>query len=89
MPKIALISKLVNSLIEKNESEVLSNIDDIIKEGKDLTAVLWEIIKYLKNMIVVKANGTVNIYTEDEITELKALSEKVDKSLLLNMITEL
>ena len=89
MPKIALISKLVNSLIEKNESEVLSNIDDIIKEGKDLTAVLWEIIKYLKNMIVVKANGTVNIYTEDEITELKALSEKVDKSSLLNMITEL
>ena len=61
----------------------------MLNEGKDLNNLLWEIIKYVKDILVYKVTKELNIYSEDELKDIKELSEKVTKERLLYMITDL
>ena len=64
-------------------------MDEILNQGKDLNNFLWEIIKYVKDVLIYKSSGKAELYSEEEVTNIKALSDKVTKEKLVNLIYEL
>jgi len=89
IPSLTYISKITKSMLEYNEQEALSVIDEIINEGKDLTNFLWEIIKYVKDVLVYQSTGKLKLYSEDELKTIDELSKIDSKERLLDMIYKL
>ena len=89
IPKLVQINKLVENIINYNPSGSLAVAEEIIAEGKDITNMLWEIVKYIKDMLIYKTSGDVNIYSEEEKEKIKELVEKVSTERLIKMINEL
>ncbi len=64
-------------------------LDDTLNEGKDITNLLWEMIKYVKDILVYQSSKKLEIYSEEEIKQIDVLSNKIDKERLMNLIYEL
>ena len=77
------------SILENDETTALQVIDSVIDDGKDLYNFLWEVIKYVKDILVYKSTQKLNLYSEEELIEIKQLAEKTDKPRLLNVIYKL
>ena len=89
IPSVKYIAGLVKALFERDEVGALKAIDDVINDGKDLYNFLWETIKYLKDVLVYKATGNLNIYSSEEIAEIQELAILVDKDRILSIIYDL
>ena len=89
IPKTTQIYSVVKSIIELNSDEVINNTNNIIEEGKDVDNFLWEIIKYIKDILIYKASKNLEIYNEEEKKQIEELSNKVSKEKLLHLIYEL
>ena len=89
IPSVKYIAALVDAMFERDEIVALKAIDDVINDGKDLYNFLWEVIKYLKDILVYKATGRLDIYSEEELSEIELLSEKVEKERILKIIYDL
>ena len=89
IPKLTYIHSIVKAFIEYNVEEAIKAVDIVLNEGKDLNNLLWEIIKYVKDILVYKATGKLEIYSENEIEEIKKLADAVTKERLLYIITDL
>ena len=89
IPKVEYINKIVNSVIDENVDNTLQNIDEVIADGKDLNNLIWEIIKYVKDILVFKSSGNLSLYNEVELTKIKEIADKTSKERLLNMIYSL
>ena len=84
IPKITFVNNLVQAIIEYNIDNALSAINEILDEGKDLENFIWEIIKYIKDVLVFKTSGNLNLYNQEEIKNIKELSEKEKKRNVVN-----
>ena len=89
IPKITYIQQIIDGILEYNIEKVLTTLDLVINEGKDVTNLTWELIKYTKDLLVYKTTNKIELYSEEEIAKLKELSEKTSKERLLNLIYEL
>ena len=89
IPKKAQIYSIVKSIIESNVDEVINNTNIIINEVKDIDNFLWEIIKYIKDILVYKSSRNLEIYNEEEKKQINELTEKTSKERLLHLIYEL
>ena len=89
IPKRKQIYSITKAIIESNADEVISNTNIIINEGKDVDNFLWEIIKYIKDILVYKSSEKLEIYSEEEKNQINQLAEKVSKERLLHLIYEL
>ena len=86
IPKLDYISKITEAILKNDEILALNVIDEVIDSGKDLSNFLWEIIKYLKDVLIIKASGKLFIYNEKELKEIKKISELSSKDRILNLI---
>lgn len=89
IPKTEYINKIVNSVIDCNVEDTLKNIDEVISDGKDLNNLLWEIIKYVKDVLVYKSSGSLALYNENEIKQIDEIAKKCEKDRLLKIIYSL
>ena len=89
IPKIAFVNSITEAIIDYDIDKALKSMDDILNEGKDLNNFLWEIIKYIKDILIYKSSKKADLYSEDEIANINAISEKVTKEKLVNLIYEL
>ena len=89
IPKLTYINKLVTSIFENDINKALETVEEVIAEGKDIQNFLWEIIKYVKDILVFKSKGKLNIYSQDEIKEIEKLSEMTTKDKLLSTVYDL
>ena len=89
IPKIAFVHSIVDAIVEYDIDKALASMDEILNQGKDLNNFLWEIIKYVKDVLIYKSSGKAELYSEDEVTNIKNLSDKVTKEKLVNLIYEL
>ncbi len=89
IPKVEYINKIVNSVVDCNADETLKNIDIVIDDGKDLNNLIWEIIKYTKDILVFKSSGQLSLYNESELANIKQIADKTSKEKLLNIIYSL
>ena len=89
IPKIAFVNSITEAIIDYDIDKALKSMDDNLNEGKDLNNFLWEIIKYIKDILIYKSSKKAALYSEDEIANINAISEKVTKEKLVNLIYEL
>ena len=89
IPKITYIQEIIDGILEYNIEKVLTALDVVINEGKDVTNLTWELIKYTKDLLVYKTTDKIELYSEDEIKKLKELAQKAEKDRLLNLVYEL
>ena len=89
IPKTTFIHGLVEAVVEYDVNKALEVIQNVLDDGKDIINFLWEIIKYTKDILVYKATGKLDLYNEDELNDIKALSDKVSKEKLVNLIYQL
>ena len=89
IPKFTYINNITKAIVNYSPEEALQAIEDVIKEGKDLSNLLWEIIKYVKDILVYKTSKKTSIYSEEEIKQIDEISNKIEKERLLYIIYEL
>lgn len=89
IPKTEFINKIVKNIIEYNAEASISALEEVLKEGKDLNNLLWEIIKYIKDILVYKTSKELSIYNKEEISQIEALASKTSKERLIGLIYSL
>ena len=89
IPKMTYVYSIISAIIEYDIDESLKAMDEILNQGKDLNNFLWEIIKYVKDILIYKTSGKADLYSEEEIKHIKNIAEKVTKEKLVNLIYEL
>ncbi|MGN1297290.1 MAG: DNA polymerase III subunit gamma/tau [Clostridia bacterium] len=89
IPKITYVHNITESMIQYDVDKALENVEIIFNEGKDINNLLWEIIKYVKDILVYKASQKADLYNEEELNKIKALSEIVSKEKLIDLIYQL
>ena len=62
IPKIAFVNSITEAIIDYDIDKALKSMDDILNEGKDLNNFLWEIIKYIKDILIYKSSKKADLY---------------------------
>ena len=89
IPKITYIHSITEAIIKYNIDEAMESITKVLDEGKDLNNLLWEIIKYIKDILMVKTSQKLTIYNEEDFANLKKLADEVSKERAIRLISEL
>jgi len=89
IPKLEFINGIAKSIVLYDVENALKIIDEVIRQGKDINNLVWEIIKYIKDILVYKTSEKLEIYNKGEIEQIKKLSEKISKERLLQIIYDL
>ena len=89
IPKITYIHSITEAIIKYNIDEAMESITKVLDEGKDLNNLLWEIIKYIKDILMVKTGQKLTIYNETDFENLKKLADEVSKERAISLINEL
>ena len=86
IPKLTFVSRIMQAIIEYHVEDVLKTVEEVNNEGKDLQNLLWELIKYSKDILVWRTCGKLEIYSEEELKQIDALSKQISKERLLQII---
>ena len=87
IPKLEYISGILKAILDYDIEKSLEISNQIILEGKDLNNFLWEIIKYVKDLMILKTTKKAsNIYSEEDIKTMTELTSNTNKDRLLNII---
>lgn len=86
IPKLTFITKITEAIIQNDIEKTITTIEEVMKEGKDLNNLLWELIKYIKDILVWKTTKKLEIYSKEELNKITKLSEEISKERLLQII---
>ena len=89
IPKITYIHSIAQAIIEYDIDKAMDAITKVLDEGKDLNNLLWEIIKYIKDILMIKTNQKLTIYNEKDLADIKELADKIEKERAIKLIYEL
>lgn len=88
IPKMEMIYQVTKAILEQNTEKALEEIDKMMTDGKDISNILWETTKYLRDILVFQTSKKAGIYSETEKKQIQELSEMASKEKLLNLIKE-
>lgn len=89
IPKITYIKQIIEGILNYDVINTLEIIKKVLDDGKDLDNLLWEMIKYVKDILLYKATNKTETYNEKEIEDIKKLSEKATEQELIDLICNL
>ena len=89
IPQITYVKHIVEGIINADVSGTLETVENVLKEGKDLNNLLWEVIKYAKDILLYKSTGKAETYSNEEIEDIKKIAEKASKEELINLVCNL
>lgn len=89
IPEFEYLTRMIDALVSRDIDAVLDCSGTIISEGKDLNVFLWELIKTVRDLLVLATCKECDKYKEDELEKLKQIILKTDKAKLINLIEEL
>ena len=89
IPKITYINNIVESIVKYDINQALESTEVVLKEGKDITNLLYEMIKYVKDILVYKASNKLELYSQEELEKIKKISEALSKERLINLVYQL
>ena len=89
IPKITYINSIIEAIIDYDIDKVLENLNIVLNEGKDIINLLWEMIKYTKDILVYKTSQKLDLYSKEEIKQISEIAEKVSKEKLIDIIYKL
>jgi len=86
IPKLAYIHAILENIVKQEVVPTLQVIEQVLEEGKDIQNFLWELIKYVKDVLLYKATKQLDIYNEEEIKQIEEIAKQVTEEQLLQMI---
>ena len=89
IPKLNYIVEVVEGIINYEIEKVLTVTDTILQEGKDITNITWEMIKYVKDLLIFKTTHHLELYSEEELETIEKLSQIASKEKLLQLVYQL
>lgn len=89
IPKTVFINNIVEAIVNQDVETTLDTLQKVIDDGKDINNLVWEIIKYVKDILLYKSTQKTEMYNSEEIENIKKISEKVSKQELIDLICEL
>lgn len=89
IPKVTFVNGIIQAILEYDVNKALENVDSVLKEGKDINYFIWEMIKYVKDVLVYQATGKLELYSEKELDVIKSISEIVSKNKLVDLVYQL
>lgn len=89
VPKFEYLIDMSESILKKNIETAIELTKKIVDEGKDISVFLWELIKIMRDMLMIKANCTLSNYTQDEMNKILSLVASTKKEDIIYAIDEL
>lgn len=89
IPEIDYLLKLTNSILSNNPAEVLEISEELINSGKDLDVFTWELIKFIRDLLMLHISNDLVVYKEEDKTRMQELVKATSKERLLALITEI
>ena len=86
IPKMVFVHDIVEAIIQYDVDKALVTVNKVLEDGKDISNLLWETIKYVKDILLYKATNHVELYNEEEKQKVKKISETVEKERLINLV---
>ena len=65
IPKTVFINNIVESVVNEDIEGTLNNLEEVIEDGKDINNLVWEIIKYVKDILLYKSTGKTELYNDE------------------------
>ncbi len=88
-PEFEFLVGITQKIIMRDVNAVLEYTSQIINEGKDIEFYTWELIKFIRDLIVFNTTLEINAYDEEEKKSMKSLLESCNATELLNLISDL
>lgn len=89
IPSLEYISKLVKAIFSHNEIIAIQTTEEVINSGKDINNFLWEVIKYIKDVLIYKSTKKLDLYSKEELVEIDEISKLLEKQEILDIIYRL
>jgi len=89
VPQFEYLSKMTEAIIEKSPESALKIAEKLIEEGKDINVFLWELIKFVRDIVVTSIDGNLVAYSEEEKQIIHTIFNKGRKEEFLNLIAKL
>ena len=89
IPKVTFVNGIIHAILEYDVDSALEKVDNLLKEGKDIIQFVWEMIKYVKDILVYQATKKLELYNEEELQQIKEIAEKTDKNRLVDLVYKL
>ena len=86
IPKLIYIKNITQKILENKPDESLEIVNEVISDGKNLENFLLEIIKYIRDILILKSGGVLEIYSKEENSDIQEISKNVPKEKLLKLI---
>ena len=89
IPKLTYIHGIIQAMIEYDIEKAIEKIEEILKEGKDLNQFIWEMIKYVKDILIYQVTKKVELYKDEEQKQIKQLAQEANRNRLVELIYQL
>lgn len=90
IPKTVVISEIIEAIINYDEKKVLRLTKQVLDEGKDPENILFELIKYTRDLMILKTTKqTSSVYNEEDVKKMNEIASKVSDEKLLKIIYSL
>jgi len=86
LPKVETIYNIMNNILDYDVQSSLMAVNEVLDDGKDITSLIWEIIKFVRDILIYKTTGKIDLYNDDEKEKIKKLSDKTTKEHLTDII---
>ena len=86
IPKMVFVHDIVQAIINYDVDLALITVNKVLEDGKDISNLLWEIVKYVKDILLYKATKNVELYNEEEKQKITKIAEEVEKERLMNLV---
>lgn len=90
IPKTVYISNIIESILNFDANKALTETKNIIDDGKDPANILFELVKYTRDLMLLKTTGNIsNVYNKNDIELMKVQINKASDDRLLKIIYSL
>ena len=89
IPKLTYVHSIIKALLEYNLDEAIQSTNDILNQGKDLDNFLWEMIKYVKDVLIYQSCKKIDLYSEEEIKLISDLANNNSSQKLVKLVYDL
>lgn len=90
IPKTVYIANIIESIIDYDANKALIETKNIIDDGKDPANILFELVKYTRDLMLLKTTGNIsNVYNKNDIELMKEQINKSSDERLLKIIYSL
>ena len=89
IPKLDFVHGIIKAVLEYHVEDAINFTNDVLNQGKDLENFLWEMIRYVKDLLIYKSCGKLDLYNEKEIEQIKELLKNVQTQDLVKLVYDL